>query len=128
MGAGKLWDDPDFVFAPNRLKVGSEGITGWVAGSGEPLLAPDVSQEPRYVWLRGSSTRSELAVPLKVAGKVIGVLDAQSERLNAFDESDLTVMQSLANQAAIAIENARLYESMQGRWPNSRRCRRPTAP
>ena len=81
-----------------------------MAGSGEPLLAPDVSQEPRYVWLRGSSTRSELAVPLKVAGKVIGVLDAQSERLNAFDESDLAVMQSLANQAAIAIENARLYE------------------
>jgi signal transduction histidine kinase len=62
--------------------------------------------------MRGSSTRSELAVPLKVAGRVIGVLDAQSERLNAFDESDLTVMQSLASQAAIAIENARLYERM----------------
>ena len=96
---------------PTASRWVSEGITGWVAGSGEPLLAPDVSQEPRYVWLRGSSTRSELAVPLKVAGKVIGVLDAQSERLNAFDESDLTVMQSLANQAAIAIENARLYEN-----------------
>ncbi len=112
VGAGKLWDNPDFAFAPSRLKVGAEGITGWVAGSGEPLLAPDVSREPRYVWLRGSSTRSELAVPLKVAGQVIGVLDAQSERLNAFDRSDLTVMQSLANQAAIAIENTRLYENL----------------
>jgi ligand-binding sensor domain-containing protein/signal transduction histidine kinase len=101
-----------FVFKPNRLKVGSEGITGWVAGSGEPQLVPDVSQEPRYVWMEGSSTRSELAVPLKAAGKIIGVLDAQSERLNAFDASDLTVMQSLANQAAIAIENARLYENL----------------
>lgn len=111
VGAGKLWNNPDFEFAPDRLKVGTEGITGWVAGSGEPLLAPDVSQEPRYVWLRGSDTRSELAVPLKVAGKVIGVLDAQSDRLNAFDDSDLAVMQSLANQAAIAIENARLYEA-----------------
>ncbi len=112
VGAGKLWDGSNFIFKPNRLKVGAEGITGWVAGSGEPLLAPDVSQEPRYVWMQGSSTRSELAVPLKVAGKVIGVLDAQSEGLNAFDESDLTVMQSLANQAAIAIENARLYENL----------------
>ena len=84
-----------------------------MAGSGEPLLAPDVSLEPRYVWMRGCNTRSELTVPLKVAGKVIGVLDAQSERLNAFDESDLTVMQSLANQAAISIENARLYAGAQ---------------
>ena len=113
VGAGKLWDDPSFEFTPSRLKVGSEGITGWVAASGEPLLAPDVSQEPRYVWMRGCHTRSELTVPLKVAGKVIGVLDAQSDRLNAFDESDLTVMQSLANQAAISIENARLYAEAQ---------------
>jgi len=113
VGAGKLWDDPAFEFTPSRLKVGTEGITGWVAGSGEPLLAPDVSLESRYVWMRGSNTRSELAVPLKVAGKVIGVLDAQSDRLNAFDESDLTVMQSLASQAAISIENARLYAEAQ---------------
>ena len=107
---GSVQSHVERVFRPNRLKIGSEGITGWVAGSGEPLLVPDVSQEPRYVWMEGSNTRSELAVPLKVAGKVIGVLDAQSDRLNAFDESDLTVMQSLANQAAIAIENVRLYE------------------
>ncbi len=121
VGAGKLWEDPAFDFAPNRLRVGSaarglrdaEGITGWVAGSGEPLLAPDVSQEPRYVWMRGSNTRSELAVPLLVAGRVIGVLDAQSDRLNAFDASDLIVIEALANQAAIAIENARLYEEAQ---------------
>lgn len=117
VGAGKIWEDPAFEFAPNRLKVGAggasgEGITGWVAGTGEALLVPDVSQEPRYVHLRGSGTRSELAVPLKVAGKVIGVLDAQSQRLNAFDESDLAVMQSLASQAAVAIENARLYENL----------------
>lgn len=122
VGAGKLWEDPAFQFTPNRLKVWSggagpggapgEGITGWVAGTGEALLVPDVSQEPRYVHLRGSGTRSELAVPLKVAGRVIGVLDAQSQRLNAFDASDVTVMQSLASQAAVAIENARLYENL----------------
>jgi GAF domain-containing protein/HAMP domain-containing protein len=109
VGAGRLWDDPQFQFRPARLKVGQEGITGWVAARGEPLLVPDVSQEPRYVWMQGSKTRSELAVPLKFKENVIGVLDVQSERLDAFDESDLMVLQSLANQAAIAIENARLF-------------------
>jgi signal transduction histidine kinase len=69
-----------------------------------------VREEPRYLWMRGSSTLSELAVPIKLKGSVIGVLDAQSDRLNAFDESDRSVLQSLADQAAIAIENARLYE------------------
>jgi signal transduction histidine kinase len=52
-------------------------------------------------------------VPIKAKGEVIGVLDAQSDRLDAFDNSDLAVLQSLANQAAIAIENARLYEGAQ---------------
>jgi signal transduction histidine kinase/ligand-binding sensor domain-containing protein len=113
VGAGHLWDDPDFQFEPARLKVGQNGITGWVAATGEPILLPDVSQDPRYVWMRGSGTRSELTVPIKLKGEVIGVLDAQSDRLDAFDESDLTVLQSLADQAAIAIENARLYERAQ---------------
>jgi signal transduction histidine kinase len=80
---------------------------------GEPLLVPDVSQEPRYVWMQGSHTRSELTVPIKVKGAVVGVLDVQSDRLAGFDDSDLVMLQSLANQAAIAIENARLYEQAQ---------------
>jgi GAF domain-containing protein len=115
VGAGILWDNPDFDFHPRRLKIGAEGITGWVAASGEPLLAPDVSQEPRHVRMRGSQTRSELAVPIKVKGQVIGVLDVQSDCRNAFDDSDLAVLQSLANQAAVAIENARLFEAEQRR-------------
>ncbi|MGD2179062.1 MAG: GAF domain-containing protein, partial [Anaerolineae bacterium] len=110
VGAGALWDDPNFQFEPARLKAGENGITGWVAAAGEPLLVPDVSQDPRYVWMRGSSTLSELVVPIKLKGQVIGVLDAQSDRLNAFDESDVTVLQSLADQTAVAIDNARLYE------------------
>jgi nitrate/nitrite-specific signal transduction histidine kinase len=115
VGAGALWESPDFEFLPRRLKVGEEGITGWVAVTGEPLLVPDVSQEPRYVWMQGSRTRSELTVPIKLKGQVIGVLDVQSDRLHAFDESDLTVLQSLASQAAIAIENARLFNAEQRR-------------
>jgi len=114
-GAGALWDDPQFQFRPARLKVGQEGITGWVAAMGKPLLVPDVSQEPRYVWMRDSKTRSELAVPIALKGAVLGVLDVQSTHLNAFDEGDLMMLQSLANQAAVAIENARFFEAEQRR-------------
>jgi GAF domain-containing protein/HAMP domain-containing protein len=111
VGAGRLWDDAEFRIVPSRLKVRDEGITGWVAGSGEPLLVPDVSQEPRYVWMEGSKTRSELAVPIQAKGEVIGVLDVQSDQLDAFDESDLLVLQSLAHQAAIALENTQLFKA-----------------
>jgi len=115
VGAGTLWDNPEFDFHPRKLQVGQEGLTGWVAASGQPILVPDVSQDSRYVPMGGSGTCSELVVPIKVKGQVIGVLDVQSEHLNAFDESDLTVLQSLANQAAIAIENARLFVAEQRR-------------
>jgi GAF domain-containing protein len=101
--------------APIRLKVGQEGITGWVAGTGEPLLVPDVRQEPRYVRLAEVGTRSELAVPIKSKGRVIGVLNVESDQLDAFDEDDLVVLQALANQAAVAIDNARLFETEERR-------------
>jgi signal transduction histidine kinase len=113
MGAGPLWDDPAFDFMPARLKVGQEGVSGWVAGTGQPMLVPDVSREPRYVLMHGSRCRSELIVPVIAKGHVIGVLDIQSDQLNDFDDTDLAVIQALANQAAIAIENARLYEQAQ---------------
>jgi signal transduction histidine kinase len=74
---------------------------------------PDVSQDPRYIWMEGSQTRSELTLPIMLKGQVFGVLDVQSDRLNAFDEADLAVLQSLAQQAAVAIENARLYQQAQ---------------
>ena len=113
MGAGPLWDDPAFDFMPARLKVGQEGVSGWVAGTGQPMLVPDVSREPRYVLMHGSRCRSELIVPVIAKGRVIGVLDIQSDHLNDFDDTDLAVIQALGNQAAIAIENARLYEQAQ---------------
>jgi GAF domain-containing protein len=113
VGSGVLWDDPDFQFKPARLKVGMEGISGWVAATGQPLIVPDVEKEPRYVCMQGSATRSELTVPVFIKEAVVGVLDAQSEKLNAFDETDLVVLQTLAHQAGAAIENARLYERAQ---------------
>jgi GAF domain-containing protein/ligand-binding sensor domain-containing protein len=113
VGAGALWEGEPFAGEPARLQVGQEGLSGWVAATGKPLLVPDVSQEPRYLWMAPSKTQSELTVPIMVKGKVIGVFDVQSDRLNAFDDTDLAVIQSLAHQAGAAIENARLYEQAQ---------------
>ena len=99
------------LFLPPPIKLDAKGITSWVAATGEPVLAPDVSQEPRYLFFSESpETRSELAVPLTTKDAIIGVLNVESDQLHAFDETDLAVLQSLAHQAAIAIENARLYE------------------
>ncbi len=97
-----------------RLKVGQEGIWGWVAAKGESLLVPDVSQEPRYYSkTQPRQVASLLCVPLRTKDAVIGVLSVESDRLHAFDESDLAMLQSLADQAAVAIQNARLYEQAQ---------------
>jgi len=91
------------------------GMIGWTAETGQPLLANDVSQEPRYIpgFLGETSAGSELCVPLRLAGRVIGVLDVQDAQLNAFDETDRTAMETLTDQIAVAIENARLYEQAQ---------------
>ena len=112
-GAGQLWQDAEFEFRPRRLKIGQEGLTGQCAALGEPVLARDVSQEPRYVCMQGSSTRSELVVPILAKERVLGVLDAQSDRLDAFDETDVAALQTLAHQVGAALENARLYEQAQ---------------
>jgi GAF domain-containing protein len=94
-----------------RLKIGREGVTGWVAHSGEPLLVNDVSREPRYYPAEASKdTRSELAVPIKLKGETIGVLDVQSVELDAFSQDDVFILQTLADQLAVAIESARLYQ------------------
>lgn len=107
VGAGELWDNPDFQFKPQRLKVGSEGITGWVAFTGKPVLTPDVARDPHYIWMQGSLTKSELTVPITVKGKTIGVLDVQSQHLDDFESTDAEFMLAIANQTGIAIDNAR---------------------
>jgi signal transduction histidine kinase len=109
-GVGPYWKGPDRKLF--RLQVGQEGIVGRVAHTGQPLLVPDVSQEPRYYPVPEiPDTRSELAVPMRTQQGVIGVLDVQSRRLAAFDGSDVVVLQALADQAAVAIEKARLLEA-----------------
>jgi PAS domain S-box-containing protein len=94
------------------VKVGHEGITGWVAATGRPLYVPDVQKDPRYVpGLK--NVKSEIALPLKIREKVLGVLNVESTELTAFRERDVRILSSLAAQAAVAIENAGLYAEVQ---------------
>ena len=103
------------ITAPDYRQAVGVGMIGWTAETGQTLLSNDVSQEPRYIpgFPKEVPTRSELCVPLKLAGQVIGVLDIQDTRLVAFDETDLVALETLADQIAVAIENARLYEEAQ---------------
>jgi signal transduction histidine kinase len=94
------------------LEMGDEGVVAWVAHTGEPLLVNDVSKEPRYWFIEElSAIKSELAVPVRIGDKNLGVLDIESNELDAFSEADLFTAQTLADQVAIAIENARLYQA-----------------
>lgn len=93
-----------------RFRIGKEGVTGWVAHTGTPLYVPDVSQEPRYV-AGDAAVRSELALPLVVREEVIGVLDIESDRIDYFTDDMIGLLALFAGQAAVALENARLYST-----------------
>lgn len=94
----------------HRLKVGQEGIVGYVAQTGMPRVAHNVGEEAAYFDNPELPyTRSELAIPLKAAEKVTGVLDVQSMEQSAFSEDDINLLSALADQVAVAIENVRLY-------------------
>jgi GAF domain-containing protein/two-component sensor histidine kinase len=104
-------DVPGWTASGVRHPIG-EGIVGAAATSGELILAGDVSLDPRYLPIPEiTQTRSELALPLKAKGTVLGVLDVESERANAFGEEDLAVLTALASQLSVAVENALLYEA-----------------
>jgi len=94
----------------HSLKLKEKSIMSWVAESNQALSVKDVSSDSRYHHFNGlKETRSELAVPIELQGKVLGVLDVQSNETDAFDEEDLQLLQSVSNQTAVALENARLY-------------------
>jgi len=93
-----------------KLRLG-EGITGWVARSGRPARVGDVLKDPRYIPVR-KHVRSELAVPLEVNGELRGVLNVDSDRLNAFGAEDQSLLEELAAQAAKVIHKTWLYEQL----------------
>ncbi len=98
----------------HSLPVGSKSIVGTVTATGQPLVVNDVSQNPihRFNPLL-PETRAEAAFPLRLGQRVIGVLDVQSTQVNAFAESDVAALQMLADQIAVAIDNARSYQVVQ---------------
>lgn len=96
------------------LEVGEIGIVGYTAATGEARIALDVGQDAVFFDNPDlPETRSEIALPLTIENQVIGVLDVQSRQAGAFDENDIEIIQILADQVAIALENARLLEQTQ---------------
>ena len=88
-----------------------EGLVGYAALHCEAVLAPDVSKDPRYIKVV-EDVRSELVVPMLIKDRCIGVFDLESPELDAFSKRDVEILTLLASQAAVSIENARLYEEL----------------
>ncbi len=95
---------------PRAVKMG-EGLVGYAAEHKQIVLVPDVHADRRYVNAM-DDVRSELVIPLLVKDRCIGVIDLESPELDAFTKSDVGVMTMLAGHAAVAIDNARLYETI----------------
>jgi len=93
-----------------RIKLG-QGVMGSVAQAGIPINISDVHQEHRYTTV-GAGMRSELCVPMVFEDKVLGVINAESSRPAAFSEGDQRVLSIVASQAALALENCRLFEEL----------------
>jgi sigma-B regulation protein RsbU (phosphoserine phosphatase) len=93
-----------------RVGLG-EGLVGYAALHREAVLVPDVSKDPRYIKVV-EDVRSELAIPMLLKDRCIGVFDLESPELDAFTKRDVEILTLLASQAAVAIENARLYEEV----------------
>lgn len=98
----------------HRLKVGGEGIVGYVTGVGEPRVALNVGEDAAFFDNPDlPETRSEVALPLRARDDIIGALDVQSVEPDAFSQEDVEVLQILADQVAVAISNARLFQQAQ---------------
>ncbi len=93
-----------------HVKLG-EGLVGYAALHKVPVNVPDVSADPRYIKVV-DATRSELVIPLMLKDRCIGVFDLESPELDAFSKRHIDILTLLASQAAVAIENARLYETI----------------
>jgi GAF domain-containing protein len=98
----------------HKLRVGEVGIVGYVTGRGEPRVALDVGADAVFFDNPDlPETRSEMALPLRARGEIIGALDVQSTKPSVFSDEDVTVLQALADQVATAISNARLFQQVQ---------------
>jgi GAF domain-containing protein len=106
----------------HRLRLGEEGIVGYVSARGEPRVVPDVEQDRLYYRNPDlPDTRSEIAVPLTYQGRVIGVLDVQDTDQAAFHRDDVLLMQTLSDLIVVAIRNVRLFASLRAEVIGERR-------
>ena len=109
----------------HRLPVGTAGIVGYATGTGRPRVARDVDHDAAHQDNPDlPETRSELALPLRLNGRVIGALDVQSVEADVFGPEDVAVLTALADQIAVAVENSRLMEQSQGALQETRASQR----
>ncbi|NJN80517.1 MAG: GAF domain-containing protein [Anaerolineales bacterium] len=101
-----------------HVEIG-QGVTGWVAAHRRPLRIRDVSEDPRYIKF-SPNTRSELAVPLIYRNELLGVLNVESEQLDAYTENDEEMLGTLGGSLAAVIANARLFEQIRAQSERER--------
>jgi GAF domain-containing protein/HAMP domain-containing protein len=98
----------------HKLKIGEEGIVGFSAATGQARIALDKGEDAVYFDNPDlPTTRSEMAIPLRVGENIIGILDVQSEQTGAFDEEDIELLSIVADQISIAIQNAKQFQAAQ---------------
>ncbi len=104
----------EMLLRHHSLPVGSRSIVGTVSSTGNPLVVNNVATDPTH---RPNpllpDTQSEAAIPLRIGKRIIGVIDLQSKEIDAFTQADIDILLTLADQVAIAIDNARSYELAQ---------------
>jgi len=96
----------------HKLPLDGPGVIAWVTREGHPLLVSDVREDPRYVKVF-EEVVSEIAVPLTSKSRVLGVLNVESNQAGAFSQTTLEFLTTIAQQASVAVENARLYERLE---------------
>lgn len=92
-----------------RIKIGEYGIVGHVGGTDETYYAPDVTGDP-YYRVGDDQTRSEVGIPLRSHGQLIGVFNAEHKEFNGFSPGRIQILEALAGHIATAIENARMFQ------------------
>ena len=98
----------------HSLPVGGQSVIGQATATGQPIVLNDVTLEESTIIHRPNpllpNTRAELGIPLKIGDRIIGALDVQSNKANVFNEDNIAVLQILADQIAVGVDNAHAYE------------------